>query len=422
MSKQVIFARNNSVFGTNNNFLCGFFFGTSQVIDETCVVGFTLGTWYYKTDTAPGVGKTITFTVNKNGSPTASVLSITGTNTTATSTGGNVTFAAGDTIRIVESDNSPAFGIGSFAFLITHAVEGSYIYGWSTGTNIVTANWVPLAYGSNQGFGNVFKNSTLIPTAGTISKHRVTIRTAPGSGKSRVYTIRKNGTAQDGTGGTPDTRVTIADANTVAEASFSLTVAAGDQLDCLLTEVSSPAAITWCSGTFIFTPTQSGAFFICNTGQSLNNTTTQFNYPDVNINWGASSLAIIGHPTQDVFFNSIVVEQDVASGGGKSHTYSLEVNGSTKNLSTVNTTVAKTTGTTNATIKVSNGDTFGFKQIPAGTPAGAETRMSLGMNTSAGGPTNKGGGKGHKGDLGGPSQFGPSLYIQLKAFNTYGAS
>ncbi len=70
------------------------------------------------------------------------------------------------------------------------------------------------------------------PLAGTITNLYISQETNAGwaAGSGKTLTIYKNGVAQDGSGGTPDTRVTILYTTRTGYSTFSLSVAQGDLL------------------------------------------------------------------------------------------------------------------------------------------------------------------------------------------------
>jgi hypothetical protein len=75
--------------------------------------------------------------------------------------------------------------------------------------------------------GGAFVDVVACP--GTITKVTIKLDVDVGAG-TRTFTLVKNGTAQNGTSGTPDTRITFATGTTKASATFSLAVGAGDSV------------------------------------------------------------------------------------------------------------------------------------------------------------------------------------------------
>ncbi len=180
---------------------------------------------------APGSGKACTVTVYKNGSATALTCTITHPATSATDSTHTVSVSPGDTLAIqhVASGGAPAVAQGpvSLEFDATSDNESGYcsvkrmqvpaafsgsLYdglsfrtSWPTGTPLLNwGYWNPT---------NDFTTDEIVPLSGTITRMDLKIRTSGltptfedwGSGYSLTTVIYKNGVAQDGTGGTPNT-------------------------------------------------------------------------------------------------------------------------------------------------------------------------------------------------------------------------
>src|SRR6266853_3709972 len=75
------------------------------------VVG-TFRNWVISTDVAPGVGKTCTYTVRKNGVDTALTVTLSGTQTTGSDLTHSVSVALGDHLVLKKNGNgtTPTFG------------------------------------------------------------------------------------------------------------------------------------------------------------------------------------------------------------------------------------------------------------------------------------------------------------------------
>ena len=110
-------------------------------------------------------------------------------------------------------------------------VVGESGYGGLSTLNDTLTYRSPLfaASGWNSGSGTII-NFSIAAAAGSVAAVAYNLDQAPGVGTSYLLAISKNGTIQDGSGGTPDTRVTIANAATTGSWTGTLTVAAGDWL------------------------------------------------------------------------------------------------------------------------------------------------------------------------------------------------
>jgi hypothetical protein len=85
-------------------------------------------------------------------------------------------------------------------------------------------------------------NSSYVSAPGVITQMNVLLTVAPGGATTRVFTIYKNAVAQDGSGGTPDTRVSFTGTDVDLTSTFSLAIAAGDDVQVRQTATGPPAA------------------------------------------------------------------------------------------------------------------------------------------------------------------------------------
>jgi hypothetical protein len=205
-----------------------------------------IGNLVVRLTAAPGVGKSFTYTFVKNGTPTALSVTIADAATDGRSTS-FISIASGDTGYWQRSFTGvlPADHIPKLTFEFVHADD--YISGYSglfDGLSSTPARIAPLSPHRDQAFN-------VIPTPGDLTALDYVLQTAPGSGKSRLLTLYKNAVAQDGSGGTPDTRVTIADLATTGSWSGTVSLAAGDYIDVRDVATSSPAnSVVSISATF----------------------------------------------------------------------------------------------------------------------------------------------------------------------------
>ena len=83
----------------------------------------------------------------------------------------------------------------------------------------------------------------------TVTDYAINLFTAPGAAKQHEAAIYKNGVKQDGSGGTPDTRITISGASsTTGSWSGTLPVASGDRLLVQSTPTGTPSGSEWAIG------------------------------------------------------------------------------------------------------------------------------------------------------------------------------
>lgn len=94
------------------------------------------------------------------------------------------------------------------------------------------------------------RGSCLVGTWGSLTYHTFELSAAPGDGKSVTFALYKNGTKQDGSGGTVDTRVTISGASdTTGSATFDLAVDPGDELSLEMSESGGVTSLNVSYGT-----------------------------------------------------------------------------------------------------------------------------------------------------------------------------
>lgn len=202
------------------------------------------------------------FTLMING--VASALTATIPANTVTSSAQNtadmVTVAAGDVLTMRREGNStpPLNGQNtpfswSMTFTSTNARESGYGLGSATALNTtdqyVCAPWNgdynPWQGGNwNTGggsYGEVYRWS-LVPCAGNVFRHDIQLTTAPGGGGTRTFLILVNGVAQNGSGGTPDSRVTFSGSTTTGHATYTVPLVVGDRLTLEQTITGTPAS------------------------------------------------------------------------------------------------------------------------------------------------------------------------------------
>jgi len=178
---------------------------------------------------APGAGNSLAFTLVKNGSDTALTVTISDSSTTGTSSS-SVSVVAGDLLywRVTPTSLPTVSNVrASVEFNGTTANESGYAslidinttQTWR-GSVFMAGQWNT----SNVGVG-AFE---VVGAAGNITELSYVLSTAPGSTDSYEFVMYKNGTKQDGAGGTTDTRTTITGSATTGSWTGSLAVSPGD--------------------------------------------------------------------------------------------------------------------------------------------------------------------------------------------------
>lgn len=306
------------------------------------------------------------------------VSALTGTlnSTTAAFTNtSTVAVAAGDTVELREVTNTSAGAHTVQISLEFEAVaDNTALYGYGgCGDAFSTSTYENGLFfhgGSGAWVATVVGNGDVAPVAGTVTEHVVRLTAAPGAGNARTFTIWKNGVAQDGTSGTPDTRVTITDTATLGSRSFALPVAAGDRLKVRLTSSGTPATGRAQAATAFVSAAPNELCYGGSYGTNPGNTATLYTEPFgfQSSPWTATETDFthrIG-PTS-VVLQGLRVDVTNAPGAGRSCTYTLRRNGAGTAL-TVTLSETAVTASVTATVTLVDGDTIAFESTPANLP------------------------------------------------------
>ncbi len=209
----------------------------------------TLSNLYFELATAPGAGRSYTFTLMKGDNPTSLVVTISGTDTTGRDVDPlhAVSVVAGDTINIrcVPSGTpTEAKARWSIIFEGSNANE-SLILGMALSYHMAT-RYAPVSHGANFNCATETETYQIIPTNGVIKNLYVALDIAPGGANAYRLTLRKNGessalvvtiTGDDKTG------------NNIAD---EIAVAPGDYINMMIEPLESPPVVVcWWGFTFV---------------------------------------------------------------------------------------------------------------------------------------------------------------------------
>ncbi len=339
----------------------------------------TFRNWRAQNMTALGSGNTRDYTIYKNNSATA--LTVTAGNDTSIHDDvvNSFTVAAGDYLTV----GSTAGGT-PVATLIKMALEfegdnaNESIYGGpgsTLGTGTVFHNLA--ANLSTNGVALAIDDSqTCWPIAGSMTRLDIRLNTAPGGVTVRTFTIYKNGVAQDGAGGTPNTVITITGAATTGSSTFSMTAAEGDLLSLHMVVTGSPAGSVWGWGC-AFTATTDGQFAICVSDQdSVGNVAV--NFSSVNpLNWEAteSNATLLGNITT---FN-VTGFRLALNAADNGRVFQPRVSGADAGPSLTLAGGATTGAGSGSPVAITSADTYSFKTTP-----GTQSRTVIwGWNANA---------------------------------------
>lgn len=148
--------------------------------------------------TAPGSGKSVTYTVYINGSATALAVTISGSATTGTNNTDIITFAAGDTVSIgISFSGTPtAPGIVKIGTKVLPAIQGDSFYLSSLAGNLASNGTTQYA-GLNPGrYGTIAANDRCFSDPLIIKAYYWKLNVAPGATRSRTVTLNYNGVNQ----------------------------------------------------------------------------------------------------------------------------------------------------------------------------------------------------------------------------------
>lgn len=213
--------------------------------------------------TAPGASKTWAVSVRKNNSTDSHTLTFTGAAGTSANVTSSVAIAAGDRLNIKAVPTStPTASVFKGSLTIAPTVAGLTILpgGQASLPTATTANYSQLWDTSTGWNTSEIKLYARVP-AGTVSNLYTTVPTAPGTSKSRIFTLRVNSV---------DTAVTttISGAGTTAnDTTHSVTTVAGDQFVTKTTATGTSLVSTpvYFAATFNYPPaaaSNTGQFFV----------------------------------------------------------------------------------------------------------------------------------------------------------------
>ena len=226
---------------------------------------------------------------------------------------------------------------------------------------------------------------SLVGTDGTVTRWTIRLSTAPGAGTNRLFRIYKNGTAQDGTGGTPDTTITIADAAQAGSASFSLSVVAGDTVHARLVSNSGAPAATRVTGTCKFVSTTPGRWnggLFSFAGPSTSDTPPAYHFPLGHAGTSAwsstteSDREFRNGPTACWLSQMRAVSLNSPGSGGDAWVFKLRKNSADGNQSVTIADAAVLAGPSSARDQLADGDSFAVRWEELVTP-GSSTGMHL---------------------------------------------
>lgn len=209
----------------------------------------TIDKLYVILNNTPGGAATYTFTVYKNGSPTAVTCTVASAATTASDLSNSITFSSGDTISVASTPTgTPSARSVRFSMRMQPDTNGESIHG--IGATVFSASAARYAKVDSIPATAVVATPTtaiasIMPVAATLKRLYFSLATAPGSGKSRLLTSYINA-------GAGSLSANIADTATAAnDTTHSDSVSVGDSVWLATTPTGTTDASAWLKGSLV---------------------------------------------------------------------------------------------------------------------------------------------------------------------------
>jgi len=342
-----------------------------------CTAAGTFSNFKITLQSAPGGGKSYTFTLRINGVDTAAVITISGTSTSGTYTATTIALADGDelTIKSVAS-STPTASAANISWDFNGTTTADCIHGGGDENGIVAvARYGGLLFrGDVSNYGDtVIDVKEVIACPGAITKYTLKTSVVIPAASTLVGVIYLNGTAQDGTGGTPNTTLTMNAGDQKISATFTLNVVAGDYVNLKLTPTGSTSDKV-ISGVKFSSTTAGQSNYSSQTWGTISNSAV--NYANVgngsNTNGSATEtdytvlVGITGFQLSKLYTR---INTAILSGG--QYTYALRKNLSSTPLSCVIATSGFNEAAHDSVNSLTTlpGDTLDMSVTPSGTPS-----------------------------------------------------
>lgn len=327
---------------------------------------------------APGAGTSYTMTVRKNGADTAITCQISGASaTTCSDTTHSINVLPGDLIDIKTVPVGTPSGSISFrtslTFNSTDSPNKSCYSSSSVGNTLATGatNYMPVTGGiaPTATEANTF---IVVPISGYIESLSAVLGTAPGSGKSYTFTLRKNSTntamaftisGTSTTGSTPPIRIAVS---------------AGDKIDISSVPASTPSASKVALG-FVFSSNTDRKFLYLANSFATASSASAKNY---NAFTGVASVFTATSTNRTTYFNGTsikitdmyVYEQTAPDNGGGTQSYTISLFDSIAGVDTVVTCPISEASTSCVysgafSPDITNAQRYNIEVSPTNTPA-----------------------------------------------------
>lgn len=334
-----------------------------------------------KINAAPGAGKSVTFTVMKNGSAQAMAVTIADAATEGEYTG-SISIADGDriSIRCTQTNTPTLFTVASWSTMFepTAAKRCVIIGGTGNGTGDVasgTTEYQP-ASGGYTWSTDITLRRTLVAIDGTIRSWNYRLSTSVPSGTTLAVSIYKNGSIE------ASTTITFTGGGGVTSGgvgSLNIDIAPGDTLaiGCTTTGTTLASAIFGWWGIEV-EPDTDGHSQISGMDNSPSTTATEYFFPTNQSNIGSDTVeadrtGLAG--VREIFtLSHLRGLLSTAPGAGKNRTLNVRKNSGAGSSSCVIADTNTAAVDSSNSDSFSNTDVISIQMVPSGTPA-ATTAM-----------------------------------------------
>ena len=333
----------------------------------------TIKSFFCSVGTAPGVGKSWSFTLVDNAVDTALVCTIADANTTGSDLSDTVTSGAGRTYsyKSVPSGTPTAPVTVGFSILFSCGANVSPIFGGTRATTMATGATEYHSIMENAAGGATLANKDqVIPTGGALSKMYVELTGTPGGTATYAFTLLKNDITQTMLCTVLSGATTCSD---LANPAISFT--AGDLVALQDTPALTPTARI-AHYSFLWTPTIDGESLLLGASGSAMNTAgaTRFlGWTGTSMSWTAteaSTQSLVNAAILKNFYVNLIT----APGGAASYTLRSRIGAANGNV-LVTITGANTTGSdTSNSDTLSDGNKINVSSLSASTPASSIPR------------------------------------------------
>lgn len=361
---------------------------TENLVETIVATGGTISKLRINLTAAPSTGKSFVYTLRVNGVDSALTCTVADAATTASDTTHSVSVAAGDrvSIKAVPSGTPTASTVRLCVSFTGTTANESLILGSTRNTQLSTGSTEYLYIsGENSPQSTESTTRMVVPTGGNVKNLYIDLITATGVGKTRTFTLLKNGVATS-------LVVAITNGSTGNDTTHSVSVVAGDELS-IQSDVTTVPAASGVRYGMKFVATTDGESLIFGNNNASNPGAVQtryFNLPDPG-SIGSTTETNVGYLANATTLKKLYVVNNVAPGSGNTETRDLRVNQASpaNDLSVAITGTATTGNDTTHTVTVADGDIIDMRMVMAVETDFKQARWGLvGFISSIVGPVN----------------------------------